>query len=315
MLDARVSGIDAARADDAPAQLLATPAFSTPLDTRLAALSVEHLVPGADAIADNTVGLLTANQVFVEAFLAGANHELGREFRWREYPTPLDQTWLRRFWDNVDDSDDIRPIAKWRADKGLGANAPANATPAELVLLVTGPLLRRYPDTRVYAVAARWDGDRRVEDKNGEVRLPVFTGTLGRGRTFYGFALTKKEARGSTDPNQAPGWFFVFEEQPGALRFGLNAPAGPPPSEPPALTSWNTLSWYDVSPLSGPLATFVDTSGPDWLVTAGPLPGNAGPPADVDAWGENSAAMARITVQRPVRVLIHADSMLAKEPT
>jgi hypothetical protein len=309
MLDARITGLAADRETDAPPALYASPTFGTPMYARLAALSLEHLVPGADAVPDHTVGLLEVNRTFVEAFLAGLNHEMGREFRWREYPTPLDQTWFLRFWDSVDGCDDIVPIDDWKAGQRLGANARRNAPAADLVLLVTGPLLRRYPDVRIYAVEADWAEDgTRVEKTDGAVALPVFTGVLDDSKSFFGFALNRPTARGHTDPDDGPpGYFFVFEEQPGALRFGLDAPRERQRGSAP--TEWNDLSWAHLSPAEGPLVRFVDTSGPTWIVAAGELPGNGGR----DAWGDDAAAMARITVQRPVRMLVHADSMLPEE--
>ena len=56
----------------------------------------------------------------------------------------------------------------------------------------------------------------------------------------------------------------------------------------------------------------MDISGPAWLAAAGWLPGNsdAAGKAGKDRWGEDAAAMARITFQRPVRMLVHADAML-----
>ena len=53
----------------------------------------------------------------------------------------------------------------------------------------------------------------------------------------------------------------------------------------------------------------MDVTGPSWLVEAGALAGNGGR----DAWGDDAAAMARITFQRPVRVLIHASAMLPED--
>jgi hypothetical protein len=305
MLDDRISGIPAHRDHDAPAGLSVAPTFGTPMYARLAALGVEPLVPGVDGVPDNTLGLLEVNHTFVEAYLAALNHEMGREFRWREYPTPPDATWFRRFWDTVDGGDDIRPIDQWKADQRLGVNAPRGSAPASLVLLVTGPLLRRYPDVRVYAVEAEWSAGARVEKPGGTVALPVFTGVLRPGIAFFGFALTQDEARGVLPPRPGPaGYFFVLEEPPGAPRFGLDPPRSGQRGNPPA--AWSDLSWAHLSAAGGPLAPFVDTAGPPWLVAAGELTGNGGR----DAWGTDAAAMGRITVQQPVRMLVHADAML-----
>jgi hypothetical protein len=303
-LDTVVSGLSPQRTDDAPARLLVTPRITTPMSRRLAALNVDYLVPGADQVPDNTLGLLTVNRVFVEAVLAAANHELRREFRWREFPTPPDATWLRRFWDTVSGEDDILAVSEWHENRRLGGNHPRGQTQANLVLLITGQLLRRYPDTRIYAVEATWQGSTRVEKvAGGDVRLPVFTGSLGKGTNFFGFDLDRDLARGT---DGAAGYFFVLEEQPGSPRFGLAPAAGARARAP---HRWDALTWANVSPATGPLATFVDIAAANWLTTAGSLPGNGGK----DTWGHDAAAMGRITVQRPVRVLVHADTMLPEE--
>jgi len=186
-------------------------------------------------------------------------------------------------------------------------------------------LPRRYPDLRVYAVEAEWVDDRRGEavDRGsgsrvvvqpqrkrreaiqGEVRLPVFAGMLQRDAYFYGFALTEEDARGNTDPTkQDPGWFFVLEEQPKAARFGLDVPQERFRGKAPK--NWSALSWSHLVAEETPLPGFVDTGGPTWLRDAGALSGNGG----IDEWGMDAAAMARITWQRPVRMLVHADAML-----
>ena len=309
MLETTVIGLPADRDHDAPPALYATPAYATPMYSRLAELSVEHLVPGVDALPDHTVGLLEVNRTFVEAFLAGLDHELGREFRWREYPTPLDETWIRRFFDTVDGSDDITAIADWKAKERLGGNVPIQTQAADLVLLVTGPLLQRYPDVRIYAVEAEWAKDgTRQEKTDGEVKLPVFTGSLDPRRRFFGFTLSPEDARGTKRRRDGtPGWFFVFEEQPGGLRFGLGVAR--PKHRETAPNTWAGLSWGHLSTVDGPLVDLVDVTGPEWIVAAGALTGNGGR----DRWGADAAAMGRITVQRPVRMLVHADAMLPEE--
>jgi len=309
MVEARVLGLSADRAHDVPPRARAHPSFTTPMSQRLTALSVEYLVPGIGVIPDNTLGLLEVNEPFVEAFLTGLNHELYREFLWREYPARPGATWARRFWDTGPGGpDDIPPIGTWAAATPLGGHRPAEAGAASLVLLLKGALPRRYPDLRVYAVQAVWRNGKRREHKNGgEVRLPVMAGQLERDTCFWGFALDEKQARGSTDPDDArPGWFFVLEQRPGHTRFGLDAPAARlRQQQPPA--SWSDLSWSHLGARGDdPLPSFANPTGPAWLADGVRRPGNGGP----DAWGEDAAAMARITLQRPVRMLVHADSML-----
>ena len=313
MVEARVAGLPAERDSAVPARLRARPQFTTPMYERLTALSVDYLVPGAGDIPDNTLGLLEVNRGFVEAFLAGLNTELEREFLWREYPARLDATWAQQFWDpGPGGPADIAPIGAWEGSTGLGLHPPPAATQASLVLVLKGALPRRYPDLRVYAAKAAWADGARRESAAGEVALPLFAGMLERDVYFYGFALTEQQARGSTSPAADPGWFFVLEEQPGATRFGLDAAQERFRGKTPR--SWADLSWSHLVAAEDPLPTFVDLAAPTWLNTAKPLPGN-GPEGETDLWAEDAAAMARITLQRPVRMLVHADAMLPDAPS
>jgi hypothetical protein len=303
MLDARVTGLPADRDHQAPPGLPAQPVFTTPMYARLATLNPEFLLPGVGGIPDDTVALAEVNHAFVESFLAGLNHELGREFLWREYPAQLSDTWFHRFWDSVDGTADIVDIGEWKPSTLLGSHQPKGHPTASLVLLVTGALMRRYPDTKVYAVEATRAGSiaPRQEDTSAEadVRLPLFTGNLGPGIRFFGFDLDEETARGSSDPPRHPGYFFVFEEQPHAPRFGFDAPDSDLVGTVP--DSWTSMSWSHLVPRrgKGQAPTFVDLDARPQLETA------------VDkTWGDYSAAMANIAFQRPVRMLVHADCML-----
>ncbi len=302
MVDARVVGLAADRPHPVPAGHVVQPTFSTPMYERLVRLNPEFLMPGVGEIPDNSVALAAVNQEFVEAFLAGVNHETGREFLWREFPASLDGTWFRRFWNSVDGSSDISPIRTWAAPTALGEHRPPKSIEPGLVLLVTGDLLRRYPATKVYAVPATWAGNTapRQEDvgPTAEVKMPIFTGSLGPGVQFFGFDLDVRVARGSTrQADGEPGYFFVFEEQPGAPRFGLDAAdadlAGTTPQQ------WSELSWSHLAGSGKRPPRFVDLDANRRLARA------------VDGtWGDNAAAMAAITLQQPVRMLVHADALL-----
>ncbi len=289
-----------------PVRVWARPRFTNPMYTRLRAMSAEVLVPGASGIPPNTVGLLETNPGFVEAFLAGLNYELGREFRWREYPARLDDTWSRHFWDTGPGGPaDITPISQWETGTGLGSHRPQGTPGADLVLLIKGALPRRYPDLRVYAVEATWNKNgKRREKAGGVVCLPVLSGRLGPEVHFYGFALSPQVARGSTDPDKRPGYFLVLEQRPGSAQFGLDQPKAHFRGVAPG--SWADLSWAHLVTAEEPLPGFVSTAGPAWLADAGELPGNGGQ----DRWADDAAAMARITWQRPVRMLMHASAML-----
>jgi hypothetical protein len=324
MVEARIRGLPPERDRDVPARLFVSPRFTTPMYRRLVALSVEYLVPGVGDIPDDTLGLLETNPPFVEAFLAGLNHEMRREFVWREYPARPDGTWFQYFWEGGQGASPAAlPIRLWKDRAQLGGNAPKDAPQASLVLLIRSALLRRYPDLRVYAVEAAWAQKQkdtqklyvRREADGGQVKTPLFAARLTPDIAVFGFELEEEVARGSTDPDAHPGYFFVLEQPPGSTRFGLDAARPKGAGKAPA--AWTNLSWSHLVEEGAPLPAFIDVNGPSWLVSAGALPSNSDSrgAAGKDSWGEDSAAMARITFQRPVRMLVHADSMLPAADT
>jgi hypothetical protein len=286
--------------------VMAHPEFPQPMYAPLASISPDWILPGLADVPANSVSLALTNPPFIEAFMVGLNHEMSRELLWNEYPTDQRGSYFRQFWDTTGLAPiaDIRPIHEWPAGSTLGEHSPRPAPPdpnaRHVVLLVRGELLRRYPTTLVYAQRAQGPiGGRTLAD---EQRAPLFSGRLDPDVAFFGFDLSKEQARGSaTDP----GWFFVFQEQPSEPRFGLDV-SGPPG----APTSWNDLAWTHLAEQT----TYIDLGtplpqtdalehpgGPAWHLT----PSAPGKPF---ARGSDHAA---ITLQRPVRVAFHAAEMLS----
>lgn len=324
------------RPEDPLDPILAAPEFPQPMYRPLAELGEQLFLPGVAKIKPNTITALETNPRFVEAYMVGLNHEMARELLWRNYPTDQRGTYFARFWDaaggapgNGDGTDAgpggdrMLPIHAWPSGKDLGqAGDPAGDR--DLVLLIRGELLRRYPTAMVYAVRAVWeehDGRKRrrpdpeaeaagagaadtgsTGDTGARVRHPRFLGRLDPDITFLGFRLTGKEARGSRDPDGDPGWFFVLQEQPTEPRFGLAA-ARSAPGDP---ASWRELSWEHVT------AGTADGAGaPTHLpITSTPFGTDAAEAGSPVAWGAHAAAMAHITLQTPVRLAIHADGLL-----
>ena len=245
-----------------------------------------------------------------------------------------------------------------------------------------GDLFDRYPNTHVYAAKAvnsgpagsggTGDDTDRVPYMPGREETPAptefvgdsphlypdFRGTLDPDITFFGFDLSVEQAVNDPygegedpDPDgpDAEGWFFVIEEPPGEMHFGLDEAApedvdtrpfgityGPegsrqthqvPTSEDVDAVEkgWSGLSWGHLVTEGDPETTrFVPIgSGPpadeSWSVVAGhayhsDADGNREwEQSDAATWGTNSAHMARITMQKPVRVSIHADDLLPDE--
>ena len=312
-LRARITAPDAAWGDrNIPSSMAVTPEFTDPAYEMLVAYNQEFLMPGCGDVPADTIALAAVNTAFVEAFLLGANQALASEFLWREYPADLTGTWLRRFWDARSAANepiaDINPVADWD-EAPLGEHQAGVGADATLVLLIKGELLRRYPDTTIYAVPAAWSEGTRIEDTTGEAILPVFGGQLGRDAVFLGFTLDLTTARGSrTQGDGTAGYFFVLEENPSGPRFGLDVADAAAAGTTPGF--WNDACW-------GHLADSADTlDALRYASIGGRLSGlrlRYETSMFEETWGTNAAAMARITYQRPIRLLIHADSMLAEQ--
>jgi len=276
-------------------QIFDAPEFPQPMYEALRDLSQDFLLPGLENVPANTVALLETNSEFVESFLVGLNAEMSSELLWRNYPTDQRGTYFRQFWDTSAGSGqlDIEAINQWE-DRRLGENSP-NAS-GKLVLLIRGELLRRYPNTVIYAVAAvprngRLDLSLDAKDE----RHPLFRGTLKPDVTFLGFDLDRNDAVAD------PGWFFVIQEQPTEPRFGMDVADFVKPPQPPPLTTWNDLSWRHLVNTEAELKALSYASAKTVL-----------PDIEKAKWGtnSNSAHHAYITLQHPVRIAIHASQMI-----
>jgi hypothetical protein len=347
--------------DDPVGEVLAAPSFDVPTAALLAELNQEYFLPGVDEVPRDSVGVLQTNPEFIESFMVGLNHEFARELQWQNFPTDKRGTYFRYFWerrgnpkhateteqadvDSQEQRTDIEPLHTWD-ERDLGENM-RHSDGSKVVLLVRGELLRRYPNTNIFAAKAvserggheteimeGMSGDRipalpntpiTRSDAGEDVKFPEFRGRLDPDVTFFGFDLSPEEAlydpyhENDTEPDDWPneGWFFVFQEPPGETRFGLDEPAdgggagggaGPP--------SFADLSWADVTDGDPDDVTYIDvTDSPpgreNWTVQGGD---QRFATDDSATWGHNSAHMARLTWQLPVRVSIHADDMIPEQ--
>jgi hypothetical protein len=342
-------------------EAMAYPEFDTPMYEPLKNISSDLFLPNIGLIAENSVTLLETNQKFIESYMVGLNHEFARELLWREYPTDQRGSYFRQFWDpssffdpnNADDEAlreklrDIPPLDDWSRSSKLGAHdhrQSGGAAKEEVVLVIRGELLKRYPNAVIYAHRACWqrkeatpaDADKAPCDRSGEidvkverrlvglsaaeeakpphakVRTPLYEARVAPDIFFFGFDLEVKEARGGTgEPgDQDPGWFFVIKERPSEPRFGLDI------DKQPTLQIWNDLSWEDLQPgATGSWIVLADVTAP-----ALSNPGAADEKFEQhedDAkvlWNAtlNSSDLAYMTFQSPVLVAFHASEMLAK---
>jgi hypothetical protein len=212
-------------------------------------------MPGVDDLPEDLIMLVQVNQYFIDALMAGANYEMNRELLWRGFPTDLRGTPFQRFWGRVrvksptqiDLLDDMEPMHQWLAQP-LGKRTDENMTdPDRIALLVRGQLLRRYPNTAVYAwkkrTTANPDPNGSLLDKNPDgtptspdaIQTPVFSGFIDPDITFFGFDI---------DKGDVSDWCFVLEEQMTEPRFGFDVdvpapgqPQGTAPSPRLALTA------------------------------------------------------------------------------
>ncbi|MFI0976332.1 hypothetical protein ACH4SP_04785 [Streptomyces sp. NPDC021093] len=327
-------------------EAMAYPVFDLPTYRALLDQSVDAFVPHLGLLPQNSITLLANNREFIESYLAGLNHEMARELLWREYPTDQRGTPFRQFWDprtaqlrpgestalRRERCYDIPPVHTWPTTGRLGRNPnpPPGGGPRkeDLVLVVRGELLKRYPTAAVYAQRAEWppgkDGlpdltQERVpvtlpdEDRPPPslVRLPLYEAKVEPDLTLLGFDLDADEARGA--PPTDAGWFFVLKERPGDPRFGVDDAA------PTRVEVWNDLSWTDVDPsgrgfleldgqVSVPLAGF-DGSEDDQEKRA-----QRAEDENLPLWhaGLSSADLAYILFQVPVLVAVHAQEMLPR---
>lgn len=278
---------------DPLAPILDAPKFPQPMYEALRDLSQDFMFPGLDKVPANTITLLGTNSKFVESFLIGLNSEMDREFLWRKYPTDQRSTFFRQFWDTTTGlgQEDILPIDQWDKKSKLGSNAHAGE---DLVLLVRGELLRRYPNSVIYAVrAVKNAGKLDLSPKAEDERHPLFRGTLNPDVTFLGFGLKKADAIAD------PGFFFVIQEQPTEPRFGMDIADFTKPAPP--LASWNDLSWRHMADSEAELNALSHASIKKVL-----------PQVPKATWAKNAAHQAFITLQRPVRIAIRAREMLLK---
>ncbi|PWW63097.1 hypothetical protein [Actinokineospora spheciospongiae] len=319
----RVGGVDLGGAGltDPLSPLLTPPVFEQPMAELLAELGQDHLLPGVESIPAETLTLLRTNSEFVESFLVGANDALGRELLWRGFPTDRRATSFRQFWDKRGTTEpghepaDVPPIAQWPRRAGLGEVAGAHGE--QVVLLLRGELVRRFPGLTVVAGRAlppRTPGGPCLLSPIERVQ-PLFLGRLHPDVLYVGFPLSVAEVRGTLESGGSdPGWFFVFEEEGTEPRFGLDAVPttgtvqyGVPP------TTWRDLTWASVAGTATELAGLRHLRG-RLPYTPSPVPLRAPrfPQEQVATatWAHNSAHVAHATYQPPARVAFHATDLL-----
>ncbi len=330
------------------AEVMAYPKIDLPMYAPLMDISVELLLPNINLIAQNSITLIETNQRFVEAYMVGLNHEFARKLLWNEYPTDQRGSYFRQFWDvgSYIDSEglstdalqeqlyDIPPLHLWPLTSALGDHnnrAAAGQTGAQAVLVIRGELLKKYPNTMIYAQRAVWamkDGQidltqprsliqlTPTEEQNpprDKIRSPLYEARADPDIYFIGFDLTIAEAEGGNGehPGDDPGWFFVIKQRPGEPRFGLET------SRPGVLDVFDELTWNDALPGAAPGAFLTAASlAPVTLAEPSPPDPERQQQHDddeqADAAAISSARWAYLLFRAPILVAVHADQMLSQ---
>lgn len=256
------------------------PQFTAPLAARLERSLNSWILAGAGGLPANAVTLVATNPAFIEAFTAGANHEMAAELLWRDVPSDPRGTVFPSFWA----AKPLAPIHTWSG--GLGANADGGESLVAVV--IRSPLLRRYPNTLVYA-AKQLDAVGGFTPDPATVRTVLYQGFIEPDATYSVIDLPASDAR---DPEQR--WFILVSQPITDARFGLDEWSSEDPPAPPR--DWNDVNWGHVG--GGRLSPLGQITPPER-------------PNGV-AWARTPAEVAYALHQDPFRIVLPAAKFLPK---
>jgi hypothetical protein len=296
--------------------IMASPKIDDPMYAPLERLSKDYILPGIGELDNNIVFLMEENRRFMESYMVGLNHEMGLELVWREFPTDQRGTIFSYFWDSTRLEEtsngklvppkDIDEVHSWKnnlgGNKGFfpqdssGTSDNYNTGQGEpnIVLVIRGDVIRRYPDLIIYALKSGGilnpnDTNFDINDLTGmELSHPLFRARLGSDILIVGFDITLTMANASN-------YYFVLQENQDLPVFGLDLTSTVGSSTG---GSANNLSWED--PL---ISSNMSKSG--YINKFDPnLFSNDG------ISSPTSASIAVRTYQLPFRILMHADTLL-----
>ncbi len=330
-------------------EAMAYPVINQPMYEPLVRKSQDNFLPNLNLIQQNSISLLETNQAFIEAYMVGLNHEFARELLWREYVTDQRGSYFRQFWDvtgylhgSAEDHEvlreklrDIPPLHRWSKFSKLGDHdnrETGGASEEEIVLVIRGELLKKYPTAVIYAHRAKWqrkpDGtidntvERQLDDvglalaanpPRDKVKTPLYEAKVEPDIYFFGFDLTAEAAIGGTGENETddPGWFFVIKERPGEPRFGLDIGTAK------HIYVWNDLGWGNLVP-NAQAGDYIQITGTTPTIVLETLPPSESEKSEQSnddrsvRWHKDmhSAEVAYILYQAPVMVAVHASEMI-----
>jgi hypothetical protein len=276
-------------------RVMAYPQLNEPMSDKLAKYNRNVFLPGADDIPNDFVILLKTNARFVESFLVGLNYEMCRELLWRGFPTDQRGTPFRYFWDRFDDKPDIAPLHLWGASLRLGLQhtaPPLNEQQGSwLVFLIRGQLLRRFPNTIIYAHEKDPTTDKLKEPSGTPafIKHPIFIGAIPPDITYVGFPIN------ADSEAEIKKWCIVLEEPMTDPRFGFDEPDARRRPWTNAL-GWKDVDWSQVNVPAGQFLRLANLRRP-------------GLPAGVSA-NAHAAEVARAMLQRPFRAYFVGASLI-----
>lgn len=323
------------------------PEIDIPMYQPLKDISSELFLPNIQYVAHNSISLLETNRKFIESYMVGLNHEFARELLWREYPTDQRGSYFRQFWDasshleteeDLSEEEqkeklrDITPLHFWSKYSGLGQhdNRKKEGDDEEVVLVLRGELLKKYPTAVVYAHKARWqlkkDGtpdytktrlleevETSSDSLSKNIKTPLYEAKVDPDIVFFGFDLTVEEVQGGTGNHESdlPGWFFIIKERPGEPQFGLDIEG-----DDEELETWADLSWKKVASEGNfiEINNRTQTMEISDLTISEELRKKQNKEDQNIKWSKdmNAAELAYILYQAPVMVAVHAAEMLPK---
>ena len=318
-------------------EVMAYPKIDLPMYQPLEERSAERLLPNINKIARNSITLMETNQRFIEAYMVGLNYEFARKLLWREYPTDQRGSYFRQFWSVGDTIDgeglshdalkeklyDIPELHRWTATSALGEHnnriPPGQPAQPQAVLIIRGELLKKYPNTVIFAQHAKMTSGLREPDwltaaeeqhpPPSKTRTPLYQAHPTDDTYFFGFDLTIDQVKGTGGD---PGWYFVLQERPGEARFGLEVSRNAP------IETFDDVCWNDAVPgikpgqfLAAGALSSVGLTEPS-SVTDLPKHDQWNDDRRVDPTGVSSARWAYMLLRQPVMVAIHASEMLAQ---
>lgn len=302
--------------------------INLPMYRPLSERSVDLMVPGLGKLENNIVVLMEENRKFIHTIMESSNDAIVKEFVWREVPVAQGCTVFKYFWDpqrSENAPPDILDIHEWGGELGTNIPPERENTENSLVLAIKADLIRRYPNTIIFAIKKKdsksWNalfdkidnddesgvdgiehlenGQSRARDNSFLVYPPIYSANVGPDVVFLGFPFSLEDIERDKQNNYE--YFFIFMEHPSvASSFGFDEKIGTTPNT--TLTSKDDLNREHVKINS---AGWIDAESLKAIVNVNIL----GAPS----WGDNSAAMAWFTFQKPVRIVVPSDKLLKQQ--